>query len=160
MIFDKKGRFQGAMNEAKQYLKRIEYLDKLIQIKVDQVGTLKQRAVSTEVKLSADRVQTSISGDKFGNCICSAVDTEAEIDGLIDELCDIKEVAKNTIAEMDDVVEKEVLYDRYFLYKNMTQISVAIGHSVRQTQRIHGSALSSFGLLMGFSIENATSDVV
>ena len=54
MIFDKKGRFQGAMNEAKQYLKRIEYLDKLIQIKVDQVGTLKQRAVSTEVKLSAD----------------------------------------------------------------------------------------------------------
>ena len=148
------------MNEAKQYLKRIEYLDKLIQIKVDQVGTLKQRAVSTEVKLSADRVQTSISGDKFGNCICSAVDTEAEIDGLIDELCDIKEVAKNTIAEMDDVVEKEVLYDRYFLYKNMTQISVAIGRSVRQTQRIHGSALSSFALLMGFSIENATSDVV
>lgn len=148
------------MNEAKQYLKQIEYLDKLIQIKVDQVGTLKQRAVSTEVKLSADRVQTSISGDKFGNCICSAVDTEAEIDGLIDELYDIKEVAKNTIAEMDDVVEKEVLYDRYFLYKNMTQISVAIGRSVRQTQRIHGSALSSFGLLMGFGIENATSDVV
>lgn len=148
------------MNEAKRYLKRIEYLDRLIQVKIDQVGTMKQRAVSTEVTLSADRVQTSISGDKFGNCICSAVDTEKEIDGLIDELCDIKEAVKNTIAEMDDETEQEVLYDRYFLYKNMTQISVSIGRSVRQTQRIHGSALSSFGLLMGLSIENATSDVV
>ena len=147
------------MNEAKQYLKRIEYLDKLIQIKVDQVGTMKQRAVSTEVKLSADRVQTSISGDKFGNCICSAVDTEAEIDKMIDELCDLKEAAKKMIAEMDDATEKEVLYDRYFMYLNMTQISGEIGRSVRQTQRIHGNALSSFGIILSKSIENATEAV-
>lgn len=147
------------MNEAKQYLKRIEYLDKLIQIKVDQVGTMKQRAVSTEVKLSADRVQTSISGDKFGNCICSAVDIEAEIDALIDELCDLKDKVKEMLAEMTDAVEQEVLYDRYFMYLNMTQISGEIGRSVRQTQRIHGNALSSFGIILSKSIENATEAV-
>ena len=144
------------MNEAKRFLKRIEYLDRLIQVKIDQVGTMKQRAVSTEVKLSADRVQTSIAGDKFGNCICSAVDTEAEIDGLIDELYDLKDKVKEMLAEMTDAVEQEVLYDRYFLYLNMTQISGEIGRSVRQTQRIHGNALSSFGIILSKSIENAT----
>lgn len=144
------------MNEAKRFLKRIEYLDRLIQVKVDQVGTMKQRAVSTEVKLSHDRVQTSIAGDKFGNCVCAAVDTEAEIDGLIDELCDLKDKVKGMLAEMTDAVEQEVLYDRYFLYQNMTQISGEIGRSVRQTQRVHGSALSSFGLILSKSIENAT----
>lgn len=147
------------MNEAKRFLKRIEYLDRLIQVKIDQVGTMKQRAVSTEVKLSADRVQTSIAGDKFGNCICSAVDTEAEIDGLIDELCDLKDKVKEMLAEMTDAVEQEVLYDRYFLYQNMTQISGEIGRSVRQTQRIHGNALSSFGIILSKSIENATKAV-
>ena len=155
-----KGRFKGAMNEAKQYLKRIEYLDKLIQIKVDQVGTLKQRAVSTEVKLSTDRVQTSISGDKFGNCICSAVDTEAEIDKMIDELCDLKDDCRRKIDSIEDKDEQIVLNYRYFQYLNMTEISDIIGKSVRQTQRIHGSALSSFGLLMGSSIKNDTKMVI
>lgn len=147
------------MNEAKRYLKRIEYLDRLIQVKIDQVGTMKQRAISTEVKLSHDRVQTSIAGDKFGNCICSAVDTEAEIDALIDELCDLKDKVKEMLAEMTDAVEQEVLYDRYFMYLNMTQISGEIGRSVRQTQRIHGNALTSFGIILSKSIENATKAV-
>ena len=109
--------------------------------------------------MSHDRVQTSIAGDKFGNCICSAVDTEAEIDALIDELCDLKEAAKKMIADMCDTTEQEVLYDRYFMYLNMTQISGEIGRSVRQTQRIHGNALTSFGIILSKSIENATKAV-
>lgn len=136
------------MSEAKQYLKRIEHLDRLIQIKIDRVGTMKQRAISTEGQWSDDRIQTSTVGGKFEICICTAVDTEAEIEKLIDVLCDLRDDCRQMIGRMSDKDEQIVLSCRYFQYLTMSEISDIIGKSVRQTQRIHESALSSFGAIL------------
>lgn len=136
------------MIDAKKWLSSIQNLDEAIQKKQEQVDRLRQMAISTSQELSADRVQTSLSGDKFGNCIAKAADLSKEIDSDIDRLCDLKANVLKTIGFLDDEDEMKVLCDRYIEYCTMDECARRIGKSERHTKRIHQNAIHNIQMIL------------
>lgn len=129
---------------AKMYLNSIKVLDEKIDEKILQIDCLRAMATSTSVEMSADRVQTSIVGDKFAECIAKAADLSKEVDEDVDRLYDLKKECIGLICKMKNDNEQTVLMNKYLQYDNFGSIADEIGRSIRQVMRIHKKALENF----------------
>ena len=90
-----------------------------------------------------EKVQPSLDPDKFTNPISKIIELEQEINEDIDKLVDLKRVARKAIEQLDDDVEKMVLYKRYFENKTFEQISVEMNYSWRRIHQLHSDALTN-----------------
>lgn len=129
---------------AKEFLNKIRTIDIMINCKVEQVEELRCRLTSITCANDGDRVQTSLSADKFTDTIAKIIELENKINADIDTLIEYKDKARELIERMRDDVEKVVLYDRYFNNMSFEQIAVNTGYSWRHIHRIHGNALRNF----------------
>ena len=64
---------------AKEYLSQIRSLDVKIAHMEEELKGLREKAVSTSQVFSADRVQTSVNGDRMAKLVDACLDLEAEI---------------------------------------------------------------------------------
>lgn len=129
------------MMNVKEFLNRIRKIDLLIDVKVREVGALRDILENVTVNTEKERVQTSMTGDKFADTISKIVDLENEINADIDVLVEYKSRARKLIEKLDDDVLKVILYDRYFRGCTFEEIAVSINYSWRHTCRLHGIAL-------------------
>ncbi len=135
---------------AKEYLQQVRLLDLKIDQKMDQLSDLRAKAVNSGQALSADKVQTSVSGDRTARIVENCVDLEAEIEELIRSFIRLKSRIIDEIHELDDYRYVELLYRKYIQYMRLEEISCKMKkrngepYSYDHIAALHGEALKSF----------------
>ena len=128
--------------EAKALLMQIKKLDKLIENKQIEIQKLRNQLTYKGITYG-DKVQASIIGNPTTKTIAQIVDYEKELNEDIDKLIDLKKETTKIIDSLDDAEEIDLLYQRYFQYKEWEEIAVNIGMTCRNVYRLHGRALLS-----------------
>ena len=129
----------------RQYLSQIKKLDLMIDQRIDEAKALVEIAIGLRSpELKQDIVQTSPSGDPIGNAMNKYIDTQREIDSLIDQFVDLKHKIIGEIQQVEDPRYSELLYLRYVKYMSMAEISAAMHYGYEYVCRLHGRALKAF----------------
>ena len=126
---------------AKQYLKRIWFLEGRVKREKERIATL--RAVLTGMKgiaYDADKVQTSPS-DPMSEKVGALVDLERKTMADIVALEEMKSETLSVIHTLDDELMEQLLYLRYLHHKNFYEISAEMNYSLRQLHKLHSKAL-------------------
>ena len=126
---------------AKAYLQQAYYIDSEIDSKLAQVMVLRQTAAKATSTMSI----TPGGGydvHRMEATIVRMVDLEAEINGDIDRLVDLKREIGAKIKAVERPEYRIVLARRYLCYESWEQIAVGRGYDIRHVYRIHGEALA------------------
>ena len=126
---------------AKAYLQQAYYIDSEIDAKLAQVMVLRQTAAKATSTMSI----TPGGGydvHRMEATIVRMVDLEAEINGDIDRLVDLKREIGAKIKAVERPEYRIVLARRYLCYESWEQIAVGRGYDIRHVYRIHGEALA------------------
>ena len=126
---------------AKHYLLQIEWLDKRINRKLAEIDQLYAIATSITVALKDVNVQASSEQDKLGNIVTKITEANNEANALIDQFWDLKCAAWRLISKLDREDYREILHQRYFLYKSIYQIAKEQGKDYENMKKMHGRAL-------------------
>lgn len=136
---------------AKEYLKQVRNLDKLINAKISELDELEKQITSLHSVTLGDKVQSSSSGDSLQRTIDKIIDMRAEINGEIDRLVDLKAVIRNQLNSLNDNRYIAVMVEYYINGKTFEKIAENMHYSNRQIIRIHGNALQKFRELFKMS---------
>ena len=126
--------------QVKEFLNKIRHIDMMIDCKCNQIRGLRDRLTSISSPMG-ERVQGTKDPDKFTDPVSKIIELEQEINEDIDNLVDLKRVARRMIEQLSDDAEKLVLYKYYFENKTFEQVSVEMKYSWRRIHQIHGDAL-------------------
>lgn len=130
---------------AKEYLSQIHLLDKRINNRIQELKNIKdQISVVRPVRYDKDHVQHSDISDCVSDGVARYIDTEREINAMIDELVALKHKVTGEIERLNDPRHVELLFLRYVQCMTFEQIAVSMDYSFRQVLRLHGSALQEF----------------
>lgn len=135
---------------AKDYLSRIKNFDTKIDQKLEQLRELRTKATGSGQTLPADKVQTSLSGDKTARIVEQCVDLEAEIEDLILVYINAKSKIIDQIHMLEDPRYVELLYLKYVRYMRLEEISCTMKkrngepYSFDHIAALHGEALKEF----------------
>ena len=129
---------------AKEFLNKIRYIDMMINCKLEQVAELRSMLLPGAIRYDKDKVQTSNNADSISDTVSKIMELEEKINTDIDELVELKSVARENIERMENDVEKVILYKRYFNNESFENIAVECGYSWRHIHRLHGEALKNF----------------
>ena len=125
----------------KEYLSQAEYLDRLIDVKLEQLEELKKIACS-----SRGLITVSEGGDKSISKVHRTVEKicllEEEINRQIDRYVDLKEDISRLITGVPDLQQRLVLEQHYLLFLTFEQIAEKCYMSLRNVQYIHKKALA------------------
>jgi len=132
---------------AKEYLQSIHNIQK----RIDRLENLRQsiRADLYSIgspagHMDADKVQTSISGDKMIKLVAKVDKIERDIISEIDRLTIIKGRMLRQIERVPNENYRQLLYDRYILCQRWEKIALDRDTGVRWIYRMHGKALNAF----------------
>ncbi len=129
------------MIKAKDYLKQVEKLDKMIKNKILEVKQWKAIATGSVTSSNdAERVQSSGNQQKMADAVCRYVALEAEIDSAIDKLIDTKKDVINTIEKLP-ATEYDVLHKVYIQYWTLEMVADDYKKSYAWATSVHGRAL-------------------
>ena len=129
---------------SKEFLNKIRYIDMMINCKLEQVTELRSMLLPGAIRYDKDKVQTSNNADSISDTVSKIMELEEKINTDIDELVELKSVARENIERMENDVEKVILYKRYFNNESFENIAVECGYSWRHIHRLHGEALKNF----------------
>lgn len=131
--------------KAINYLKKVEQIDVNISVCLEEVERLQALATKTTSVLGDERVQSSSSKQKMADCVDRIVDLQNEINKDIDRFVDYKQEALKILNENCDPSCLNLLYQRYFNYKEWEEIAVAMGCSYKWVSGgLHQRALAQF----------------
>ena len=132
---------------AKEYLSQIRIID-------GKIGRLNRRrdalrsgmysVGSPAGQMNADRVQTSLSGDKMVKLIAQVDELERNIVKEIKRLRAKQDRIAKQIESVEDERYRTILHDRYVLCRKWEVIAETMGRDVRHIHRLHGEALRKF----------------
>lgn len=128
--------------KAKDYLRQLKMLDKLIENKLAEKEQWKAMATSTTQQLTADRVQTSGNPQKMADAVCKIIEIEAEIDACIDSLVDTKRDAIKTLERLNPT-EYDLLHKVYVQFFTLEEVADRRGKSYSWATTVHGRALKN-----------------
>ena len=129
---------------SKEFLNKIRYIDMMINCKLEQVAELRSMLLPGAIRYDKDKVQTSNNADSISDTVSKIMELEEKINTDIDELVELKSVARDKIERMENDIEKVILYKRYFNNESFENIAVECGYSWRHIHRLHGEALKNF----------------
>jgi hypothetical protein len=129
--------------DAKSYLKQVEKLDALIQNKLIEREQWMDVALSITAGVGGDRVQSSGVKSKMAEAVERCVDMEAEINGLVDRLIDVKKEVVATIEQVENPTEYNLLHMRYIQKMDLQEIADRYGKEYTWATTTHGRALKS-----------------
>lgn len=130
--------------DAKQYLQQISRLERMINNKLSEIAQLKELSISISAARNEERVQTTPNFDKIGSAICRIEKAEEEIDRLVDEYVDKKNLIISQIDGIGNETYYEILFARYIEKKTFEKIADEMTYSFRNVTRLHGRALQEF----------------
>lgn len=126
--------------KAKDYLKQLKKLDKMIENKLAEKQHWKEIATGTTQTMSMDRVQTSGNQQKMADAISRYMDIEKEIDRRVDKLIDARREIVEVIEQLD-ATEYDMLHKLYVQYWTMQDVANAMDKSYSWVTTVHGRAL-------------------
>lgn len=127
---------------ASEYLSQIKNYDIRIERKVVELKDLRSKATSITATIGGDTVQSSGNSDKVGHIVAKIIDTENEINRMIDEYIDLRNDCIRTIEKLRNPLQYSVIHKHYVEYKTLNQISEEDGYSYQYIIEIHNSALN------------------
>lgn len=125
--------------KAKEYLKNIEKIDRLIEEKLLQKEDLRNMKITASI----DGMPRggNCPGDKVGGIVEKISELDEEIDKKVDELIAMKLEATRLINKLD--VQENLLLDmRYIGKKGWKVIADEFGYEERNVHRLHSKALN------------------
>lgn len=128
---------------AKQYLKRLRFVDKRVESKMHELQTLRSQAERTTTIMS-NAPGGHGQEDRTAATVAKIVDLEAELLTAIGELIDLKAEAIRLIRAVENEDCQLVLFNRYINMLTWEQIAVNLPCSYRTALYIHGRALREF----------------
>jgi len=134
---------------AKQYLRRIRYLDKTISSKLEMIETLHAQVTKTTSVLSeTPKPQSPEEQDKLAATIAKIVDLKRYLRQELDEFITLKAEAIRLINSLEDSRHRLVLTYRYMNGYTWEQIAVCMHYTYQWVHRLHGQALKQFDKLL------------
>lgn len=127
---------------AKDYLKQLQKLDKLIENKLAEKEQWRAIATSTTQQMTPDRVQSSPNQQKMADAVCRIIEIEAEIDACIDRLVDTKKEVINTLERLNPT-EYDLLHKVYVQYFTFDDVAIKNNKSYSWVTTVHGKALKN-----------------
>ncbi|MCI7428561.1 MAG: hypothetical protein MSS83_05590 [Methanobrevibacter sp.] len=134
---------------AKEYLKQLINIDKLINSKQKQVNNLRDMCSIRSADLSG-MPKSGNGKDRIVDLIANIVDLEKEINDSIDLLVDLKREAISKIDLLDDNRQKLILNKRYLENETFEKIAVDMGLSWKWTHKLHKEALEELDKFLDF----------
>ena len=132
---------------AKEYLQQIFYINKKIQRMQRQREDLRNDLFSLKSptgNMTADKVQSSLTGDAMLRLIAKVDDIERDIVRQLDTLVDAKKHITEQIDALDDERYRTLLFDRYVFFFTWEQVAVDMNYRIKWVYELHGNALKSF----------------
>lgn len=126
--------------KAKDYLLQVRRINKLIELKQNEINKLNLYLGVKAVNYEGERVQSSNTMDRT-DLICKIVDFEIELKEYIKQLIDLKKEIMQTIDKLDDADLIKLLYLRYFDFKTWEEIAITMNYSYRWILKLHGISL-------------------
>lgn len=140
--------------DTKQYLSQISRLNRQIQNKLSEISQLRDLSMGIRAISNEERVQTTPNFDKIGTSIAKIDEMERNLDKMIDEYVEKKNVIISQIDSMEDEVIYNILFARYIEKKTFEKIATEMTYSFRQITRLHGKALIEFEKKYGNQYKN------
>ena len=136
---------------AKEYLRQLKNLE----IKIDQRRLERDRLITDAMgngspRLTADRVQTSFSGDMMGDNLADAADVQREVEWMINKLIADRHRIIGEIHTLNDARYIQILYLHYVEGKKLEDVAEIMRktngkpYSYDHIASLHGLALQEF----------------
>lgn len=130
---------------ARRYLEQLQELDTNINQDLERLDDMKTNACSTgAIDYSAERVQTSPSGDSLCKAVTNYVAFNDEINSEIDRFCDAKNLIIKQIRGLHNNYFSQILFKVYVQFKTVKQASKEMKKSYNYTVELHNKALAAF----------------
>lgn len=131
----------------KEYLHQAYRLDHKIRSDIEEVGRLREMAVSISAPQMGDRVQTSKNLDaSFATTLNKIFDMEEKINQEIDLFISLKKEIRDVIEKVENTDEQMVLRYRYIHNMTWDEIGDELFIDARTARRWHGTALTHITL--------------
>lgn len=131
---------KGTGLKAKDYLKQISKINKMIQNKQIEIEQWQSVASGTVAPVAGERVQSSGSQQKMADAINTYIDIQAEVAADINRLADIKKNVIHTIEQLPEA-EYDLLHKVYVQFRTLEDIADDDDKSYSCITTIHGRAL-------------------
>jgi DNA-directed RNA polymerase specialized sigma subunit len=125
---------------AKEFLKRVRKIDRLIENKLIEIRQWKELAENTTTDMSGERVQSTHNPHKIADAIGKYIDIEAELAADIESLKAAKKDVLEVIEQLD-ALEYDVLHKIYVQYLDFTDVADRHKMSYSWATTIHGQAV-------------------
>lgn len=129
---------------AKEYLLKIEILDKRVDNLNADISMLEDMLYKITPTLKMDVVSTSGNNDKLANLMADHMDKRKKRDEAWDAFVDYKMKAWETLQQVKKQEYRDILNQRYFKYKTLKDIAEEQHLEYRWIRRLHGRALQAY----------------
>ena len=127
--------------KAKEYLSQARLLDQRINIRLEQVTSLRNLAAKASSTLSDVAPSGMRNIHRMEDIIMKIIDLENEINADIDALVALKHEIVKVIKAVPNLEYQTLLELRYLCFKSWEQIAVMLGYDLRYTHKLHNRAL-------------------
>ena len=129
----------------KEYLSQVRKLDKKIEKELAELDYYKNLAKGIS-SITPTNVRVKSSGDKdvLSTRVIKIVELEQKIDGLIDNYVEKRRIILEQINSLENEIEREVLYLKFYKGKTINEIGTDIGYSRTSVYNIYSSGLINF----------------
>jgi DNA-directed RNA polymerase specialized sigma subunit len=128
----------------KDYLNQVSRFNRMINNKLTEITQLRELSCSISAVRNEEKVKSSSDPDKIGSIYAKIDEMECNLDKMIDEYIE----KKNLIIGQIDGIENEdyynILFSRYIEKKTFEVIATEMNFSYRNITRLHGKALKGF----------------
>lgn len=130
---------------AEKYLQQLETLDTNINQNLERLADMQINMCNVGgIDYSAERVQTSPSGDSLCKAVTNYVAFNDEINAEIDRFSDAKEQIIKQIRGLHNARYSQVLFKVYVQFKSLKVASGEMGMSYQYVRNLHKAALTKF----------------
>ncbi len=107
-------------------LEHIKFLNDRINLKLERIYWLKQRALPTAIKYKADKANTPTVFDQLGDLFAEIDLEERKVTKLIDRYRRERSDAIRTIYKLESRRERNILYLRYIAFLGWNEVEKSI----------------------------------
>ncbi len=137
---------------AKDFLRQIRKLDKMIENKIAEAEQLKEYATSISPNMSGERVQSTGNPQKISDAIIRYVDLEREAELAKVLLEDKRREIIAVIEQLENPLHYSVLYKHYVQFKTFVQIADEEHYSYAYILEIHMKAVENIEKILNYPI--------
>lgn len=128
----------------KDYLNQISRLNRMINNKLAEIAQLRELACSISAVKNEEKVMSSSDPDKIGSTYAKIDEMEREVDVMVDNYVDKKNLVMRRIMMLQKEKHRVILYEKYIKFKSISEISKKLDMTDRGCKKAHKKALEEF----------------